>query len=332
MTQHSGIPVGVPHHRPPVAAPVLSLDIGGSMIRAGLVSPVRLSAVSSVREVVATAQTPTPGSDGPGAVLTAVIRVTTELLRDRPVVAACGAAVAGVVDTPSGTVVSAGPSLPDLAGVPVAALLAERLGVPVALDNDVNAFVLGEAVAGAAAGAGSALMTTVGSGVGGGILAGGLIWRGAHSAAGEIGHLPAPGAGDRPCPCGARGHLESVATGPAMSARHAEQTGTALPFPALAARAVEGDGAAAAAVAEGATALGRALAGLANVLDPEVVVVGGDVTAAGPAYWTPLRRAFEQDLLPAARGGISLQPASLGDQAVLVGAAELVLRSTGIGQ
>lgn len=327
MIQRSGIPGGVSINRPPAAAPVLALDIGSEMIRAGLVSPVRLGAVSSVREVVATTEAPTPGADGADAVLAAVVRVAAELLHERPSVAACGAALAGVVDTRTGVVVSSGPALPDLAGAPIAAVLAERLGVPVAMDSAVNAFVVGEAMAGAAAGAGSAVTAVVGSSVGGGLLAGGLVWRGAHSAGGEIGHLPVPGAGDRPCTCGGRGHVESVASAPEMSARYADRTGTAVPFHQVAARAQAGEETARAVVTEGAQALGRALAGLVNVFDPEVAVVGGDVTAAGAAFWTPLSAAYQSDLVPAT-AAVPLRPATLGDQAVLIGAAELVLRST----
>src|SRR5690606_35577199 len=139
----------------------------------------------------------------------------------------------------------------------------------------------GELVAGAAAGHADVVAVTVGTGVGAGLVLAGELRHGAHHTAGEIGHLPALGADDLPCPCGATGHVEAIASGVAMERRYADATGDALRLPAIATRARQGDSVAARVIADGARALGASLAGVVNLLDPEVVVLGGGVPAIG---------------------------------------------------
>jgi len=152
------------------------------------------------------------------------------------------------------------------------------------LANDANCFALSEAVDGAAAGAGVVFGVILGTGVGGGIVVDGRILVGANAIAGEWGHnpLPAPNAAEQPpppCYCGRRGCIETWLSGPALARDHAATAGgTLLAAEEIAARAAAGDAAAAAALARYEERLARALAGVINILDPDVIVLGGGLS------------------------------------------------------
>ena len=295
----------------------LGVDIGGTKTRVGL--------VDADHRVLDVGEAPTPARDGPRAVLEVVAGLARALGGQGAGVAACGVGTAGVVDPAAGTVVASTDAIAGWAGVPIVQQLSGLLGLPVRVDNDVNAFALGEAAGGAARGRAHVLAVTVGTGVGGAFVLRGRLWRGAHHNAGEIGHLPVPGFGDRRCSCGAGGHLESVSAGPAMAASYRRLTGDAVGFPEVARRAEAGDGAAVEVVEEGGGVLGQLLAGLVNAVDPEAVIVGGGVAAAAGRYWAAAQRQFGHHLLPAV-AGVPMLAARLGSDAVVVGAAELARR------
>jgi glucokinase len=295
----------------------LGVDIGGTKTRVGV--------VDADHRVLDVREAPTPARDGPRAVLE-VAAGLGRVLRDRWAdVAACGVGTAGVVDPTAGTVVASTDAIAGWAGVPILQQLSVLLGLPVRVDNDANAFALGEAAGGAARGRAHVLAVTVGTGVGGGLVLRGRLWHGAHHNAGEIGHLPVPGFGDRRCTCGADGHLESVSAGPAMAARYERLAGDAVGFAEVARRAEAGERPAVEVVEEGGEVLGQLLAGLVNAVDPESVIVGGGVAAAAGRYWAAAERHFHRHLLPAV-AGVPLLPARLGNDAVVVGAAELARR------
>nr|WP_221473228.1 ROK family protein [Planomonospora venezuelensis] len=262
-------------------------------------------------------------------------------------VTAVGVGSAGVVDPRRGVVVSATGAIAGWAGTDLRGELSRALGLPVAVDNDVHAHALGEQWRGAAAGYRDVLLVAAGTGIGASLLLGGRVRHGAHSAAGHAGHLPVAAAAGRPCPCGGRGHVEAVASGPALLAEYrrraaAVHTGeAAVPGPRAAAAEVArrdevthlaevarlaeaGDPVAAAVLTEGATALGSAIGGLLNVIDPEIVVVGGGVAGCGALWWDALLEAVSAEALPALRD-IPVEPAALGGAAALLGAARLVL-------
>lgn len=307
------------------ARPRVGVDVGGSKIAAGLVG-----ADGALRESLVR---PTPAARGPRAVLDAIADAVRELPGwDRA--EGVGIGTGGVVDRDSGVVVSANELLPGWAGTDLRAELTARLGLPVAADNDANVFALAEQVHGAGAGSASALYVSVGTGIGGGLVIDGRLLRGAHRTAGEFGHIAVPEAVGRACNCGRSGHLEAIASGPAITARYrelaAERAFEAEPdardlrrVAALGAEGGAGADIALAALGEGAAALGRALAGLVNTVDPARVVVGGGVASIGAAYWGPLTEAFAAELLP---GPSALRPvpAALGARAAVVGAAELL--------
>ena len=167
--------------------------------------------------------------------------------------------------------------------------LERRLAREVRIANDANCFALSEAQDGAARGASIVFGVILGTGVGGGIVAGGRILTGANAIAGEWGHnaLPLPGAEDEPLPpcyCGRRGCVETYLSGPAMAAEHARLHGESLDAPRIAARAAEGDAACEATLQRYARRLARSLAVVINIVDPDVIVLGGGLSNVGGLY------------------------------------------------
>jgi glucokinase len=210
--------------------------------------------------------------------------------------------------------------------------------VRVAVDNDANAALLAEHRVGAAAGARQALLVTLGTGIGGAALVDGELLRGAHGAAGELGHVVVDADGP-PCPgnCPNRGCLEAMASGTALARageRAAERWPESGPARELARGreltgalvtelAHDGDAAAVEAVAEVGRWLGVGLSGLVNVFDPEVVVVGGGVVRAGDLLLDPAREELAARALPPIAESVRVVPAALGEESGMVGAALL---------
>jgi glucokinase len=227
-----------------------------------------------------------------------------------------------------------------LAGVQVRALMEQRLGLPVVVDNDATAAVVAEHRSGAAKGASDAVMLTLGTGIGGGLVLDGEVRRGALGAGGELGHmvvdLDGPACfGD----CPGRGCLEAVASGRAI-ARDGAEAGRAAPDSELGrelaagrevsgslvtAAALGGDDAARAVLDRVGRRLGAGITGLVNAFNPEVVVVGGGVMAAGELLLGPAREVVEERALPPSRDAVRVVPAALGEDAGMIGAAALAL-------
>lgn len=318
----------VPHGgRPPL---VVGVDVGGTKVAAATVG---VDGTCGPR-----VERPTGASRGAAAVLDTVAEaVRAVVAADGRALAAVGVGTAGVVDVGAGYIVSATSTFAGWAGTPVRDELARRLAplgegvTPVVhVENDVDAHAAGEAWLGAARGAGSVLLVAVGTGVGGAVVLDGRAWRGAHHLAGEIGHLPVPGAQDLRCTCGRLGHLEAIGAGPAMHRRYLALGGSArcVDTRALVARAEGGEELAARVVQDAATAVGRAVAGVASVLDPEVVVIGGGVAEAGGMWWTALEQAARADVVDAL-ADLPIRPAALGGGAPVVGAARGAWRLVG---
>lgn len=217
--------------------------------------------------------------------------------------------------------------------VSVRPVLSKVLGLPVYMDNDANVAALGEAWTGGGRGRKIALCVTLGTGVGGGIVIDGRILRGMNTMAGEIGHIVLE-PGGAPCNCGLHGCLETIssATGVVRLAREALAAGVASGMRAEGLTAEDvwdaagvGDEAANRAVAHAIEALGRGLAIGANILNPEVIVVGGGMSKAGDALFVPLRAAFSRYVLKRVGEAVTIEPATLGNDAGVVGAARLAL-------
>lgn len=306
---------------------VLAVDIGGTKTAAALAD----RHDTLLRTEVAT----TPAAEGPTAVVATVVALAERLLSGTGLrLSGVGIGAAGVVDAGSGTIVSATDTFADWPGTPLAALVRAGLGAhlitdaPVRVQNDVDAHAAGECRHGAAAGAASALIVAVGTGVGAGLILGDDAVRGAHHVAGEIAHLPVPGAAHLRCPCGRPGHLEAIGSGIGMH-RHFLSLGGdpgITDARGIAAESVAGDPIARRAIGESAAAVGRAIAGAATILDPERIVVTGGVPNIGEAWWRPMRDAFHAEAIDALQS-TPILPGTLGDDAPLRGAAASVWRN-----
>ncbi|MDP9020141.1 MAG: ROK family protein [Actinomycetota bacterium] len=306
--------------------PTIGVDVGGTKIL-GI-------ALDAEAEVVGEWRVATPVG-GP-ALLGAVSTVVERLRAGVGDVAGLGVGVPGLVDR-RGTLRFA-PNLPGVVELPVAPALAEATGLAVQVDNDATCALWAEHRAGAASDTTNALLVTLGTGIGGGILADGGLVRGASGFAGEVGHMVVEAQG-RMCGCGRRGCWERYASGSALSVtgREVARTGRAPRLVALAggdadqvtgahvmAAAAEGDAEAVALVEGFAAWVAVGLASLVHVLDVDRCVVGGGLVEAGDVLFAPVRRAFRDRLVaPDHRPDVQVVPARLGERAGAIGAALL---------
>jgi glucokinase len=286
---------------------VVGVDVGGTKIAAALVA--RNGSTSAAR----TLPTPTDG----GAALDAVGRIVRDVAEAaHGALGAVGVGLPSLIDSVTGRVRMSANI--DLAEVDVAAELGRRVAVPVAVDNDANVAALAEHRVGAGAGRGDLVMLTVGTGVGGGVVAGGRLVRGGRGTGAELGHMVIQADGP-PCQrnCPNRGCLETLVSGTAI----ARDAGTAAED--VVERAVRGDAAARAVIERAGRFLGVGIANLANIFNPDVVVVGGGVAAgAGELLLAPARAEYRARALgPNAQADVLA--AALGPAAGAVGAGLL---------
>jgi glucokinase len=306
----------------------IGLDIGGTKIAAGL--------VSEDGELLAKVRRETPATD-PEEIEDAAADAVAELVAAHAV-EAVGVAAAGFVDASRSTIVFA----PNLAWreQPMRADLEARTGLPVVVENDANAAAWGEFRHGAGREVEDMVLVTVGTGLGGGVVIGGRLLRGAAGFAAELGHVRVVPDGHR-CGCGNRGCWEQYASGRAlvrearelarsdtpMAARLLELAGgdaDAIEGPHVTQAAEEGDPAAVELLADLGRWLGEGIASIVAVLDPSMVVVGGGVSEAGDLLLEPARAAFRRQLT--ARGHRpepEIRLATLGNDAGMIGAADL---------
>lgn len=289
----------------------VGIDVGGTKIAAGVVDP--------NGRVLARRDIATPVSDRQ-ALVDAIVGLARDLATEHSV-SAVGVGVAGLVDR-TGETVRFAAHLP-FEDEPLRSELADALRLPVLVDNDANAGGWAESRFGVARGAGDAVFVAIGTGIGGAIVIDGQLRRGWQGAAGEIGHLIIERDG-RPCPCGSRGCWEQYGSGRAL-VRAAEAAGLEVPHgAAVTAAASAGDERARAVLSEIGAWVGIGIAGLVAVLDPEVVVVGGGVSAAGDLLLEPTRDSFRDYLTARSqRPEPPVLRAALGPDAGLIGAADL---------
>ncbi|OBG36239.1 ROK family protein [Mycobacterium sp. E3198] len=300
-----------------MAALTLCLDIGGTKIAAGVADP--------AGALVHTAIRPTPAGGDAEAVWAAVAATIADALRAAGgPVTAVGIASAGPIDLPAGTVHPV--NIRSWRGFPLRdRVAAEVPGVPVRLGGDGVCMALGEHWLGAGRGARFMLGMVVSTGVGGGLILDGVPYTGRTGNAGHVGHVVVEQDG-RPCACGGRGCVETVASGPWM-VRWARDNGWPAPPGAgardLAAAAAAGDAVAVRAFRRGATALAAMIASVGAVCDLDLVVIGGGVAKSGGVLFDPLRAALADYAGLDFLAGLRVVPAALGGDAGLVGAARL---------
>jgi glucokinase len=285
---------------------VVGVDVGGTKILAGIVA--RSGTVGRTIEV------PTPAADA-HAILAAIDTVVGDLLGDGAL--AVGLGVPMNLDPVTGVAYKA--TNLALENVDVAGRLRERFGVPVGIENDANAAALAEWRLGAGIGVKTLVLFTLGTGVGGGIVLDGRLYRGWA----ELGHVVVDADGE-PCQgtCHGRGHLESVASGQAADRAARALYGDGADAHELVRRARAGEPDAVAAVTRIGHFLGIAVGSLANIFDPELFIVGGGFgAAAGELLLKAAESTGRREAITPADSRLRVVPAMLGDEAGLVGAA-----------
>ena len=309
----------------------IGVDIGGTKVLAGVVDDAGV--------VIETNRRLTPGHDVHQT--EAVIADAVRELSARHEVTAVGIGAAGWIANDRATVLFS----PHLAwrDEPLRDALAGAIGVPVVVENDANAAAWAEYRFGAARDCAVAVMVTLGTGIGGGLVAGGVLYRGAYGVGCEYGHMSVVPEGRR-CACGNRGCWEMYASGTAL-ARDARELAAISPVGAhrlmqlaggdpdqlsgvlVTQAAREGDPAAVEIYTEMGRWLGKGMANLAAVIDPTVFVIGGGVSEAGDLLLQPARQAFSESLTGRGfRPAADVRLAELGPEAGLVGAADLARR------
>lgn len=312
----------------------VGVDVGGTSVRAGV--------VDSHGDVLDLTRAGTPTGE------TALEDVITEVICEltaRHRVSSVGLAVAGFVAEDRRTVRFA----PHLAWrqAPVAERVSARIGLPVVLEHDANAAALAEHRFGAARGTSVSVLVALGTGIGGALLIDGRLFRGAYGVAPELGHLTLVPDG-RPCPCGKSGCWERYCSGTALAttaiellarypgistllAREAAADSRAVTGRRVAAAARDGDPLAERAMADLSKWLGRGLALIADLYDPEVVVIGGGVSESAPLFLDEAREHYAAMVTGAGHRPLArIRPAQLGDDSAIVGVATLAAESTGV--
>jgi predicted NBD/HSP70 family sugar kinase len=204
---------------------------------------------------------------------------------------------------------------------------AQRFGLEVEADNDANLGALAEATVGAGRDSRDLLFVKLSSGIGAGLVLGGKLSRGAAGFAGEIGHIQVRSDGPV-CRCGNRGCLETVASTDALLALLRPIHGDDLTLDALLDLSIADDDAAVRVIHDGGRAVGRVLADICNVINPAVVVVGGELSRAGQPLVSGIREAIDRYALPASADAVAVTAGDLRERAVLVGALALAIGNT----
>jgi glucokinase len=307
----------------------IGIDVGGTKVLGGV--------VTESGEILATARRDTP-REGGRALTEAIANVATELSQQYPV-DSIGISAAGFISSDRQTMLAT-PNISNWNGVNLVNELTEILHKKIVLENDANAAAWGEFKFGAGRGRNDLMMLTLGTGVGGGLILDGAVFRGAFGIGAELGHMRLIPEGQL-CGCGIRGCLEQYASGSALM-RHAREAIDASPFLArnllergdgtieglkgqhITEAARDGDPVAIAAFNTMANYLGAGIASLCAVIDPSCIVLGGGVIDAGELFLTPTREAALR-LIPFSgkHPYPEIVPAELGNNAGLVGVADL---------
>jgi glucokinase len=309
---------------------VIGVDMGGTKLLA--------AAVDAGLGVHHRVQRTIGGLDQPTLLNTVQATVEEVAGNSGAEVAGVGFGIPSLIDRRAGrSVVSVHLPLDDVA---FADVMAERLGLPVWIDNDANLAALAEHRAGAAAGAEEVVLLTLGTGIGGGLILGGRLYRGALGAAGELGHMVVDMHGPR-CfgDCPGNGCIESVASGTALAVEarriageqpesglgRALSEGQQLEGPLVTELAHDGDAAAIEVLSVIGGRLGVAIASLVNIFNPQVVVIGGGVIGAGELLLRPAREEVARRALQPSRDAVRIEAARFGVEAGMIGAAVLAM-------
>ncbi|RJX27326.1 MAG: ROK family protein [Dethiobacter sp.] len=310
----------------------VGIDLGGTKIL--------ITLAEEGGKILSSRKFPTRAADGLNNVIRYLITGIREVLFGEGVslheLDGIGICVAGFFDIRSRTIISS-PNLPGWEGFPLEQELKKRLNVPVLVDNDASAAAYGEYLYGAGKGKRNMVNITLGTGIGGGIITEGRIYRGSGGFAGEIGHIIVLPQGPL-CGCGRCGCLESLSSGSAIAregrmllsagggavlrkiVKQNEELTAGHVFEA----AKDGDEEAAGIIEKAAYFLGLALAFVVNILNPEVITMGGGMARTGEMFFAPVRRYLKEAAIPPSGEMVSLVPAALGEDAGVRGMLSLL--------
>jgi glucokinase len=313
----------------PTTGLIFAADLGGTHLRA--------ATVDRQGQIQFRFKQNTPQGSDPAAIVDAIVSAVRECEQQSASadqITAVSIVVPGTVNVEEGAVVKA-PNLPCLDGFRLAAALTEQLGLPAIVENDANAAAVGEMWRGAAIGCKTIICVTLGTGVGGGIILDGKLWRGVDGAAAEIGHMCVDPFGGVACTCGSRGCLEVFASATAIvrmtreaRPRYPEsvlQGKEDLTAKTIFAAGKAGDELALEIFRRMGVYLGIGLANLINILNPEMIVIGGGVVNGWDLFAKHMHQQVEERAFPLLAARVKIERAKCGDDAGLLGAARLIL-------
>ena len=302
---------------------VFAVDLGGTHLRVAL--------VDDSGRILEQLKQETPKGDSANCIINALANAAEQWSAEKQHVIATSIMVPGAVDADKAVVLQA-PNLPSLVNFNLKAALQERLGWPVFLENDANAAVVGEMWMGVARGCRDVMSVTLGTGVGGGMILDGELWRGSHGSGGEIGHTAVDPFSGLKCKCGNTGCLELFASATAIVRMAREKLylypDSRLKSPKLTAEQVyeagcEGDELALAVFTRFGMYLGIGLANLINLIDPEIIVITGGAANGWDLFASEMYRQVEERAFRSISQQVKIARAECGDNAGLLGAARL---------
>ncbi len=299
---------------------LVGVDLGGTNIKAGL--------VDDTGRLIKKLSIPTEAHLGRDRVIEnvcAAARDAADSIKWENV-RAVGVGSPGPLDHRTGVVITA-PNLPGWENVPLADKVSAKLGVKAFVENDANAACWGEYWVGAGKDYGSMVLLTLGTGIGGGIILDGRLWRGSTGAGAEIGHMVIDCDGEE-CACGNRGCLESYASAPATVSRFLrmkKETSSEMTADIIYEKALAGDVTARKALEETGRYLGVAVANIANVLNPEIVLLSGGLAGAADILIPVIREEAFRRAFEAVTAGLTIATGAIPDDAGVIGAAGCAL-------
>lgn len=311
----------------------IGIDVGGTNVKIAL--------VDGEGKIIYSNSVPTYAQMGYEYTVNNIKQAIRDLMKetntDAKEIEGIGFDFPGQVDYKTG-VVKLAPNIPGWVNVPIAQMIEAEFNIPTRIDNDVRCAALGELKFGAGKGCENFVCITVGTGIGSGLVINGQLVRGAANAAGEIGHIKLQMNGGPICGCGDTGCLEAFASGPSIVAMAQEylKGGKSTKFremagadgeitPYIVAKAAEaGDPVAKRIFEIVGTYIGMGLVSVINLLNPEKVIIGGGVAAAGDLLLDPIRKTIKERAMVVAGNSVEIVPAELGNSAGVIGASMLV--------
>ncbi len=309
----------------------IGIDVGGTNVKIAL--------VNDKGNIIYSNSIPTRAEMGYEYTINNMKEAIAELIKetksDKKSIEGIGFGFPGQIDYKKG-VVRLAPNIPGWVEVPIAEIMEKEFGIPTRVDNDVRCAALGELNYGAGIGCENLICITVGTGIGSGLIINGKLVRGASNAAGEIGHIKLDMHGGPLCGCGDRGCLEAFASGPSIVAMAEEyiKGGKSTKYRELAnpditpyivsEAAKQGDPVAKRIFTIVGEYIGIGLASVVNLLNPEKIIIGGGVAAAGDLLLNPIKENLIKRAMPIAGSAVEIVPAQLGNSAGVIGASLLI--------